>query len=116
MAEESRMGERISRIETRLDGVAHDVAVLKIDVGVLKVQVGELSQEVKHLGHRLAVTNEHMDDGFKKVAESFQALSERMDRGFARAEAARLEDRRMFMDILGNHEGRIVRLEGESRA
>ena len=115
MADESIMGERISRIETRLDGIAHDVSVLKTDVGELKVQVSGLSQKVEHLGHRLDVTNDHMDARFDQVGESFQALTEQMDRGFAQVETNRREDQKLLSEILRNHGGRIAKLEGGSR-
>ncbi len=45
------------------------------------------------------------------MAENFVALGRAMDRRFDEAQKARLEDRQMFLDVLGNHEGRIRRLE-----
>ena len=92
MADESTMAERMSR------------------------QGDEVVQSLAQLEHRMNVGFDRMDAGFKQIAESFRALSEQMDRGFAQMEASRLEDRKLLLDILGNHEGRIARLEGESRA
>ena len=91
MTDESTMGERMSQ---------RDDVVL---------------QAMDQLEHRMNVGFDRMDARFKQIAESFRALTERMDRGFAQMEAGRLEDRKLLFDILGNHEGRIARLEGESR-
>ena len=89
MADESTMGERMS---------------LRVDV---------VGQALDQLEHRMNVGFDRMDAGFKQIAESFRALSEQMDRGFAQMEASRFEDRKLLLDILGNHEGRIAKLEGE---
>ena len=48
---------------------------------------------------------------FDQTAENLGALGEQMDRRFDEAHKARLEDRQMFLDVLGNHEGRISRPE-----
>ena len=48
---------------------------------------------------------------FDQMAENFEALREQMDRRFDQAHRDRLEGRQMFLDILGNHEGRIRGLE-----
>ena len=78
-------------------------------------RVDVVGQALDQLEHRMNVGFDRMDAGFKQIAESFRALSEQMDRGFAQMEASRLEGRKLLLAILGNHEGRIARLEGESR-
>ena len=114
MTDGNSMASRLSRLETRQNSMARDIDVLKTDVSVLKADLKALSQKVEHFDHRVDVRFEHVDEQFDRVAEAFAALREHMDRRFDETDAARIADRQMFYDILGNNEGRIRGLEGAS--
>ena len=90
MAGEPQMNLRMTRVEDRLTS---------------------LEQKLEHLEHRMEVRFDDVKSRFNQMAENIEVLGERMDRRFDEAHKARLEDRKMFVDILGNHEGRIRRLE-----
>ena len=93
MADEPPMDVRMSRVESRLTS---------------------LEQKVEHLEHRMDVRFDDVEGRLDQMAEQFVSLGERMERGFAQARRDRLEDRQMFLDVLGNHESRIRKLEAAS--
>jgi chromosome segregation ATPase len=119
MAGEPTMRERMTRVETRLDGMAQDIDVLKGDVSVLKADVKELKhdmvgvkQELRAIHHRIDVVVEHVDDGFRRQAEMMLAIDERHERRVVESATAHEREMQLLRDVLGNHEGRIRRLEG----
>ena len=126
MAGEPPMDERMTRVETRLDGIVSDIDVLKADVSVLKTDVSVLKADVKELKHdmvgvkqelraihhRIDVVVEHVDDGFRRQAELMQAIDERHERRAVESAAAHEREMQLLRDVLGNHEGRIRQLEG----
>ncbi|MEP7118275.1 MAG: hypothetical protein ABI880_11880 [Acidobacteriota bacterium] len=113
MTDGNSMASRMSRLETRQNSMARDIDVLKTDVSVLKTDLKALSHEVRTFKNDVQVRFEHVDERFDRVVEAFESLREQMDRRFDEADAARIADRQMFYDILGNHEGRAS-LEGAS--
>jgi len=86
MTDGNTMAARMTRLEARLDGLVQ----------------------------RMEARFDHVDERFDRIAEAFEALREHMDRRFDTADAARVADRQMFYDILGNHEGRLRNLERAS--
>ena len=87
MAVKPTMRERMTRVESRLDGMAQDIDVLKADVSELKGDVKELKhgmigvkQELRSLSHRIEVVVEHVDDGFRRQAELLHAMDEKHER------------------------------------
>jgi chromosome segregation ATPase len=132
MADKAPMEERMTRVETHLDGMARDievlkadVTVLKADVGVLKADVGVLKADVKELKHdmvgvkqelraihhRIDVVVEHVDDGFRRQAELMRSIDERHERRAAEYQRTHELEMQLLRDVLGNHEGRIRGLE-----
>jgi hypothetical protein len=90
--------ERFIRIETKLDGVVSDVAVLKADVSELKV--GQTSME-ERLVAQMRMLHEDTIDRLRKISEAQDKAHD----------LARERDSRYFMRILDNHEHRITALE-----
>jgi hypothetical protein len=95
-----------------------DVGVLKVDVGVLKADVKELKhdmvgvkQELRAIHHRIDVVVEHVDDGFRRQAEQLQTIDERHERRAAENRKDHQREMQLLRDVLGNHEGRIRKLE-----
>jgi predicted nucleic acid-binding Zn-ribbon protein len=130
MAGEPTMRERMTRVETRLDGMAQDIEVLKVDVSVLKADVSVLKTDVKELKldmigvkqelraihHRIDVVVEHVDHGFRRQAEFLHAMDEKHERRAAEYEARHYREMDLLRAVLSNHGGRIQRLEDAAGA
>jgi uncharacterized protein YoxC len=121
MAAEPPMDERKIRVERRMDGIARDIDIVKTDVNVLKADVKELKhdvvgvkQELLAIHHRIDVVVEHVDDGFRRQAELMQSIDERHERRAAESRTEHQREMQLLRDVLGNHEGRIRKLEDAS--
>jgi uncharacterized coiled-coil protein SlyX len=102
---------RLTQVEDRLTGVESRLTGVESRLTGVESKVDRLEQKVEHLDHRMGVRFDDVDGRLNQMAEQFVSLGERMERGFEQVRRDRLEDRQMFLDILGNHEGRIRGLE-----
>ena len=114
--------ERFNRIETKLDGVVADVAVLKTDVRSLAERQIDMEQR---LTTKMMVLHESTRDSIRLVAEvqhettrqlgdltkNVGAVSTQMTQ-LADANRHFAETERFLKRILDNHEHRITTLEG----
>jgi hypothetical protein len=129
--------ERFNRIETKLDGVVADVAVLKTDVAVLKTDVAVLKTDVaglktdvcdlkagqasmeERLTARMLMLHEDtkdtlraMNEEHREVVRQVRGLWE-MIPGIRAALANFTDSNRHFSRVLDNHERRITDLENQ---
>jgi FtsZ-binding cell division protein ZapB len=104
--------ERFNRLETKLDGVVADVAVLKTDVAELKTDVAVLKTDVRGLKADQTSMEERLVAQMRMLHEDtidrLRTISEAQD---AARELARERANRHFSLVLDNHEHRLTALE-----
>jgi hypothetical protein len=124
------MEERLSRIESKVDALDGKVDALDRKVDALDRKIDETAARLEgkidltaarldrkidltaaRLDSKIDVQIESVRDDIRQVAEGLITLGQRMDRRFDELIERMAADRRMFMGILGNHQGRIASLE-----
>ena len=73
MIDSTSMAARMSRLESRQNGMARDVEVLKLAVKTL-------AQKLERLEQRMEARFDHSDQRVERVASSFDALRVRLER------------------------------------